>query len=106
MRAAALPTLALLLGPAAASFVVTTGFGCGGAGHPKGCNTGKSQGDLHYAFMGDLALSACQAKCEELGCPWCAAQPPRAAGPPALLCFSLPPCRSASPSPAPSRSWL
>ena len=75
MRAAALPTLALL-GPAAASFVVTTGFGCGGAGHPKGCNTGKSQGDLHYAFMGDLALSACQAKCEELGCPWCAAQPP------------------------------
>ena len=33
------------------------------------CNGGVGGGDLHYAFMGDISLEECQAKCEELDCP-------------------------------------
>ena len=61
-------SLALLL-PAgsAADFVTHADSYCGGD-----CNTGNNAQPRHgcnYAFMGDLSLPACEAKCAELGCP-------------------------------------
>ena len=65
----ALLSLALLLpaGGLAADFVTHADSYCGGD-----CNTGINAQPRHgcnYAFMGDLSLPACEAKCAELGCP-------------------------------------
>ena len=62
-------SLALLLpaGGLAADFVTHADSYCGGD-----CNTGINAQPRHgcnYAFMGDLSLAACEAKCAELGCP-------------------------------------
>ena len=62
-------SLALLLpaGGLAADFVTHADSYCGGD-----CNTGINAQPRHgcnYAFMGDLSLPACEAKCAELGCP-------------------------------------